>query len=512
MPSRAWTCAVVTAFAFAVLSAGCSPPVTVKGPKNNAVKSESAAADSSASDESENPKPFCAGWDKPVLTFAVTGQMHGYLEPCGCAEPQYGGIARRADLLRQLKERGWQPVAVDLGGTLKRSRQQSQFKFQTLMQALRDMNYAAMALGVEDLRLGAGWLLSQHESDPDDPSRSMNFLASNVVLFGTPDLGTPVPWKVIDVAGRKIGLAAVFDPALLAQLGTLDESEISVSDPAEALKKTVKALKAESVDLMVLLSHSKIDTSKKLAQQFPEFQLVLSTGPIEDPQTGNPQQIGESTLFVVGHKGKYTGLVGWYPDLKEQPFRTELVKLDGKRFKNAPKMLDHMRFYQELLKDSKLAETEPTVRHSSGADFVGAEKCGECHTKAFAKWSTTGHAKAFESLRKGRRGIPRLYDPECLACHVAGWHPQEVFRYETGYLNEKASAHLLGNQCENCHGPGSKHIELVESGELIEARKLVRVTKKQAENSACYSCHDLDNSPHFSFETYWPKIAHPGLD
>ena len=24
----------------------------------------------------------------------------------------------------------------------------------------------------------------------------------------------------------------------------------------------------------------------------------------------------------------------------------------------------------------------------------------------------------------------------------------------------------------------------------------------------CYSCHDLDNSPAFNFETYWPLVEH----
>ena len=165
----------------------------------------------------------------------------------------------------------------------------------------------------------------------------------------------------------------------------------------------------------------------------------------------------------------------------------------------------------EALKDSQLAETEPALQHPSGAKFVGAEKCGECHTKAFEKWSETGHASAFDSLREGRRGIPRMFDPECLSCHVTGWHPQQVLRYDSGYINEKLSAHLLGNQCENCHGPGSKHIELIENDDIAAARKLVKVTLKQAQ-TFCYECHDLDNSPHFVFEEYWPKVAHPGLD
>ena len=483
---------------------------SIEGEADNSVESSSGESHSAAS---SGPAfgPYCDGWKKPAVIFAATGQMHGYFEPCGCSDPQYGGVSRRAELLRQLEERGWPVIPVDLGGTMKRVRQQSQFKFQTLLAALKDMKYRALALGTEELQLGAGWLLSQHVPDDNDPNLTLSFLAANVVLFGTADLGTPVPHRIVQAGNQKIGLTAIYDPKLLDGSVNLDADTVQVIDPVEPLKKAIAALQAEKVDLIVLLSHSRLATSKELAKQFSENSLILSTGPIEEPLTDNPLKIGETTLITVGHKGKHAGLVGWYPDATDGKFKFDLVKLDGKRFKDDPRMVEHMKFYQEMLKDSQLAETEPSLRHPSGAKFVGAEKCGECHTKAFAKWSKTGHASAFESLREGRRGIPRMFDPECLSCHVTGWHPQQVLRYDSGYINEKLSAHLLGNQCENCHGPGSQHIELVENDDLEAARKLVKVTLKQAQ-TFCYECHDLDNSPHFVFEEYWPEVAHPGLD
>ncbi|MBI1310366.1 hypothetical protein GC176_03590 [bacterium] len=471
-----------------------------------------ATTEHSAGDGSATPSAYCKNWPQPAAVFAVTGQMHGYLEPCGCSDPQYGGVSRRAALLQQLRDRGWHTIPLDLGGTLKRSRQQSQFKFQALLTALRKMKYEALAMGEEELRLGGGWLLSQHVTDPDDPGSVLSFLSANVVLFDSPDLGTPIPFKVIESGGKRIGITSVIEPALAEQIGGLADAGVTVSDPDEALARTQAALQAENVDLMVLLSHCRLETSKQLAQQHPEFQIVFSTGPVEEPYADNPTQIGKSTLIVVGHKGKNVGVAGWYPDSADNPVRFEMVRLDGERFKDPPEMLDLMRFYQDMLKDSNLAETEPALPHRSGASFVGSEKCGECHTKAFEKWKETGHAKAFESLRKGRRGIPRIYDPECLACHVTGWDPQEIFRYESGYLNEKSTPQLLGSGCENCHGPGSRHIELVEDEKLDEARKLMRTTLEQAKNSGCYKCHDLDNSPHFDFDSYWKKIAHPGLD
>ena len=455
------------------------------------------------------PKPVCEGWDVPALAFAVTGQMHGYMEPCGCADPQYGGISRRADLLGQLREKGWSVIPVDLGGTLKRTREQSKLKFQTLRSALVDMKYEAVALGVEELRMEPAWLLSHR--DPDDPTAGPAFLCANITLFHSPELGVPLASKVLDAGEKKVGLTATFGPKLIREIGTVNKDEIQIIESVEPLKKVLADFQERSVDIRVLLSHATLAETRELAKKFPEFDLVVCTGPSEDPVSTYSEKVGSTTLVMSGHKGKYVAVVGWFPDT-ETKFRTELVKLDGDRFADPPKMIEHMKYYQSVLKDLKLAETEPAVKHSSGHSFVGAERCGKCHEKAFAKWKTTGHANGFESIRKGRRNIPRNHDPECLACHVTGWHRQEVFRYESGYLNEMTSKHLLGNQCENCHGPGSRHIDLIEAGEEEEAKKLMRVTKVQARDKLCYTCHDLDNSPHFDFDSYWEKVAHPWRD
>jgi hypothetical protein len=515
--SRCAYLVAMAVFAGSLLS-GCSGDVKSTGATSAESTQTETARPVAASDHSEaasGPEvsgEYCEGWPKPAVVFAVTGQMHGYLEPCGCTDPQYGGVSRRAALLQQLRDRGWDPIPLDLGGTLRRSRQQSQFKFQALLTALRDMKYQVLTMGEEELRLGGGWLLSQHVTDPGDPAGILSFVSANVVLFETPEIGTPVPFKVMESGGRRIGITSVIEPAITEQIGGLADAGISVTDPGEALTKAKAALEAEKADVLVLLAHCRLETSKQLAQQHPEFQIVFSTGPVEEPYADNPVQIGGTTLMVVGHKGKHVGVAGWYPDSADNPVRFEMVRLDGERFKDPPEMLDLMRFYQDMLKDSNLAETEPALAHQTGHEFVGSETCGECHTKAFEKWQETAHGAAFESLRTGRRGIPRIYDPECIACHVTGWEPQEIFRYESGYFNEKLTPHLLHVGCENCHGPGSRHIELIGEGDTEAANRLMRVTVEQARDSGCYKCHDLDNSPHFDFDEYWKEIEHPGLD
>lgn len=475
------------------------------------------------------------GWDPPAAAIVLSGQQRGYVEPCGCSETQSGGLGRRHDLFRQIEQRGWPVTALDLGGTVQRNREQNKYKFDMILDALAVMGYEAAALGPSELRFGVDYLLSKREFDPSNTEDPLSFVGANITLFGAPDLG-PRRWKLLKVGQATIGVTAVLGAGLRSTLIPQDaRTELEIEDPNDALPPVIEELAAQQPDLMVLLAHADSDESRRLAVEFPEFDLVVSAGGPEDPD-GKPERIGESVLVQVGRKGKYAGVVGLYPGNAETPLRFELVNLDSQRFQNTPKMHELMQYYQNRLRASVAAVMAdlPASVHPRGATFVGAEKCGECHKKAHAKWQTTKHSHAYHSLIEGREGqkgnwIPRNDDPECLACHVTGWDPQEVLRYDSGFqLKALAgeSAHLYeklkGQQCENCHGPGSRHVEreetwarnreAIEHSEVVAARAEIKLTKKQAKQTLCHRCHDLDNSPNFNFEKYWEEVKHPWRD
>jgi hypothetical protein len=177
-----------------------------------------------------------------------------------------------------------------------------------------------------------------------------------------------------------------------------------------------------------------------------------------------------------------------------------------------------------------------SVPHESGRKFVGSKTCESCHSKAAAVFNKTPHATATETLLT-KTDPPRIYDPECLSCHVTGWEPQKQFPFESGYLGlkdtptSKATPDLVGNGCENCHGPGARHAA-VENGEVTvpeaekkalraalhlelvpnEGNKPKQEYDKGKVVQMCMQCHDLDNSPEFDFQKYWPKVKHVGKD
>lgn len=476
-------------------------------------------------------KPLCDGWPKPAAAIVFSGEQHGYIEPCGCSLHQLGGLSRRGDLLRQLGERGWLVTAFDGGGLVNNpTRRQGKFKFDMVLKCLADMHYAGVAVGVEELQLSFDFL-----TRPEEPP----FLACNLVLFGDPTIqGGPLTQRVVQVGEVKIGVTAVFGPSLQgvvvpgAAEGTPRDFE--VADPAASIGKALAALEAEKPDLLVLLSHAHYDETKKIAESFPQFDIILTSDGPEDPEP-KPIVVGKKTLLVApGQKGKYVMVVGYYPDGGNERLRFERVALDEDRFQDTPAIVEHMRYYQEdMLKQNELVATEPAIddpRPTPTAavnEFVGAKVCGECHKSALEVWEGTKHAHATETLKTGhavnsKPWINRVFDPECVACHVTGWDPRKFVRYKSGYTDEKTTSHLAGQQCENCHGPGGRHTELEHqfakdqklTDEIAAWRKYHRLAKKTALD-LCTRCHDGDNDPNFNagnFDAHWDEIAHPGKD
>ena len=531
---------------FAAVLTGCdTDPAQPATPRSLPPTMQTAATKSGG--ETTPAAPLLDGWDRPAAAIVLSGEQHGYVEPCGCSETQSGGLARRHDLFKQLSARGWDTVGLDLGGSLKRTNRQAELKFRFTRNALDEMGYDALAIGKEELTLGPDALFSAHsESEVSGGDYRDGFdlplVSANVLIYGTRDIGVPqthvkrVLGGTDDTDADTVTLGAtsiVGESYASAYQG--DPGTMTIEPAAAALEAVLPEL--ADCDVRVLLAHAKPDESEALARAFPQFDVVVTAGGAEDPDP-RPTTIAhtdgrETLLLRVSQKGKYVGVLGVYPadpdaagDPAARPtLKYELVDLDKNRFATSSEMVAWMQTYQTQLQDERLVESMQPIAHPRGTGYTGAKACGECHTTAYNIWKTSKHAHALDSLTKGRAGtedwwVDRQFDAECLACHVTGWEPQEVERFEGGFVSMDQTPHLAGNQCENCHGPGQAHSELEHSllagGDFTDAhreqRQAVKLNQKTAAADVCTKCHDLDNSPHFDFDTYWPKVKHSGVN
>jgi hypothetical protein len=135
-----------------------------------------------------------------------------------------------------------------------------------------------------------------------------------------------------------------------------------------------------------------------------------------------------------------------------------------------------------LNRDPSVAQ-QPLAQPPEGQTYIGTKECAACHFDQFMVWRTTPHAKAFEIMPEKYRT-----DANCLKCHSTG------FGQPTGFKSLQETPNLVGNACENCHGPGSKHAEVAKSfGQKKlsdEESKYVRSTiYRMLPKNVCVECH-----------------------
>jgi hypothetical protein len=135
----------------------------------------------------------------------------------------------------------------------------------------------------------------------------------------------------------------------------------------------------------------------------------------------------------------------------------------------------------------------PVPPKKGQAGYVGNEACSDCHQEAVDYWKTTVHAKAWATLVE--RG--QQFDYECINCHVTGWE-------QPGGSTLSHNENLRDVGCEQCHGPGSIH---VDKGGM---EKPFAVVRAPAKDLCATQCHTKEHSDTFDFTPYMRDILGKG--
>jgi len=439
----------------------------------------------------------------PAINIIFTGEENGYLEPCGCSEKELGGFPRRHTLVNRLRKQDENWILLSLGDLPGKAGRQDEIKMETALKALDQMGYAAHNIGEKDINMGIDLLgyLSQISN--------VDFISSNIdfnsqVLKVKPYIIKEVKIKETTL---KVGILGILSPELVDDV----YQDIKVIDPIVSLKPLLSKL-SDKTDILILLSHAEIGDSVKIAETYPEFDLIISGHRVDKPEL-YLKKIRNTYIIPVGEKGKYLGTFtisseynldkrnkhsksylpiekgGYYSldnDNKKRGPVIEIFSLDD-RFEESPEIAALLKTYQQRLRDEELIKSVFKIYPPEDLSFTGNDVCAVCHNEIFKRWETTPHASAYETLLKAEHE----YDPECLQCHTIG------LSYFTGFETIETTPEMKGVGCESCHGPGSNHKE-TQSKDY-----------GKTDIEICETCHESEHSPNFQYEEYWKKIMHP---
>ncbi|VTS01220.1 multiheme c-type cytochrome [Tuwongella immobilis] len=489
---------------------------------------------------------------QPELVLVLSGQMYGYLQPCGCSRPQLGGLERRYNLIDLLKrERKWNVLPLDLGDLANKKglHKQNLLKHRVTMEALDAMGYQAVGVGIQDFRLPlldalAGFTLQKGDVPPfvlggNIAKRSVNY----------PGVGSKPMVGLAEVIAKKnqptVGVVGVIGSQTAETVVREVDPKVEFESNGVILRDALKQIDAANPapEVRVLLYQGGSKEAKLAAEAFTDFNVVLCKTEEEEPPTF-PTMIGKDgepkrMLIGVGHKGRHVGVVGIFRNQGKIDLRYQLVSL-GEDYETpddrveAHPVLKSLEAYTAELKRDQYLRMYPKVKHpvqvsNPGARFVGSQACQSCHVNEYAIWADSKHAKAYEALSTiATKPANRNFDGECIICHTVG------FAFEGGFVDMTTTPQLKGVGCENCHGPGSLHVaeprnqafyaalspwkvnpkdRLPEVARMMHASANLTTDEKRTlgrVDETCQKCHDTDNDPHFRLEDakYWPSIVH----
>jgi hypothetical protein len=484
------------------------------------------------------PKDYTQ-WEKPLAALILSGQMHGFIDPCGCSEPQYGGLIRRFNFIQSLKAKKWDVVGIDMGElpSIKGIHEQNLLKYDLSIKALSAMDYRAVGIGRDEmlLPLGEGLVqiwdkkkpyprplnLSLAETAPKQKYHELNVRSHEIIVNTTPKIG------VISLMGPEVraGLQALerflsneeeLPKALQAfadagvEIGVIVHHEYPAVNMPPGFKREQAIEDARSE--LALTCAKFCDAQRKKNPKVPPIHLMMVLTELAEP-SALMRKLDPNLpthLVEIGHKGKYVGLLGVYRADKAYRLQYQMVLMspEWQTKKDQEKnntVIALMEDYNQKLKRHAMLDKYPRTLHYNQipaqnqkglkATYLGSERCGGCHAEAYAVWEKTPHFKATKTLEELMYPSGRQFDPECMMCHATGFkHPGGFNDLVTKLADwppkpndpkagpkkiQKHNDNLRGVGCESCHGPCSEHEKKPDDAKLYDLINPYRPSKAE---------------------------------
>lgn len=263
------------------------------------------------------------------ITILFSGETHAMLYPCSCPVEPDGGIARRATLVKQIRKTNPEALLVDSGGFFAggamdeytQNTQMDQERTKVQLKAMQLMQYDAVAVGDEEFNFDKDFLLQQVGGS------SVAFLSSNL-FYANPLLQNPPkgansikPYLIKSVSGIKVGIIGLTSPSAASKAGGLQ-----LLPPDEAVKKAVKALKAEGAELIVLLSHQGEQEDMRLIKDVPGIDVLVVGHSRAKEEFSN--RVGSTVIARPVWQGRHLGkLVLTIKNKKVERFTADSIRL-----------------------------------------------------------------------------------------------------------------------------------------------------------------------------------------
>ena len=509
------------------------------------------------------PAPSEAAVKQEVVDLFVFGRMLGTISPCGCTTEPLGGLNYAFGYIENNSNANTR-VVLEPGSFLfpapegpEAPTDEAGWAQAKERASLLQTRFAALG---QRLASGVGPTdLSSPEGKAALASWSLPRTLANVDKATREGLGVAAH-RLIPAAGGTIGVTTAIDP------NAKGAEVVPGLLPIEAsLAEEISAMRKAGADLVIVQLHAERTVAQTLVRKLPDIDIAIVNlvGSGERSRLGTPAaRIGNTWILEPGEQAQTITHLRltiehrpgqalprpeqWTVVPPRATIEQELERVEErlKKFKSDPNadpgFIRNLEAERQRLKTSLAANIPPqgpaaavfnqvkvTCKLESDKEaasaleaydawvaeqnharfkgvtppepaegdprYVGIDECETCHDEAFEFWTTTRHAGAYKTLVDDNK----QFDLSCVGCHVTG------FRKPGG--SEVVENHDLQSvQCEQCHGPGSIHVDEPELEDKANA------IHRDASETLCRECHTAEHSDTFEYEAYLRDILGPG--
>lgn len=417
-----------------------------------------------------------------TIQIFYSGNIKGYLEPCGCEGKKGGGLARWATFIKKNTDKDAQlNLILDSGYFVSYQEGINKLKSEYILKVMAEIGYDAINLSEEDIyHIGKETLLDLKQK------YNLPFVSSNIFHIKSEKLLTN-PYIIKFNKEVKVGILG------LAKQINLEKEELIIKNPINVAKEVVKGLKdKDKCDLIIALTQLTKEDSILLAKEVEGIDVVIC-GRFRQLKE-RIDKINNTLILQPGAKGDEGMSIKVYLDKKIANFEEKYSNLE-ETIAMDKKIVEIIEDYKKKVDEKRLTTPKPPFIRPI---YAGATRCGQCHKKQFNHWQKTKHAKAFYSLKE----VNEETNIECLKCHTTG------FRQDNGFWDYETTPNFANVGCEECHKLGIPHALSEIPPVNKEFMRISSSPGKVDSSTICTKCHTQDRDPDFNFKEDKKKIAH----